>query len=131
MRKKTIILFLIFAMIFTSCAETTLSQGDYTESSPTQTEEKELSQTIKSIPEAENAQNDTYPPFTGIELSEKALSLSTANNKTNILGILCGSDDSDMIYFSNPDDNWRLYSYDGENAVRITDGRSQIGRAHV
>ncbi len=124
MRKKTIILFLIFAMIFTSCAETTLSQGDYTESSPTQTEQKELSQTIKSIPEAENAQNSAYPPFTGIELSEKALSLSTANNKTGILGILCGSDDSDMIYFSNPDDNWRLYSYDGENAVRITDGRS-------
>ena len=124
MRKKAMTLFLICAMILTSCAETTLTQDDSTESSPTQTEEKEASQTIKSKPEAENAQNSAYPPFTGIELSEKALSLSTASNKTNVLGIFCGSDDSDTIYFSNPDDNWRLYSYDGENAVRITDRRS-------
>lgn len=64
--------------------------------------------------------SDGYSAFNGIALSEKdADDYSTINNKTNTPQLFCCG--GETIYFSNPDDGFTLYSYDGKTAARLTD----------
>lgn len=60
-----------------------------------------------------------YPPFTGIDISEDGLKFSTINNKSDYPQIFCCQ--NGIIYYSNPLDGLRLYSYDGEKANRLSD----------
>lgn len=60
-----------------------------------------------------------YPPFAGIDVSEEGLKFSTINNKSDYPQIFCSG--NGIIYFSNPLDGLRLYSYDGEKTNRLSD----------
>lgn len=112
MKPKVILLLLIFFL--TACSNTNISETPSTESTIGDTE-KTSENSSYTNPDSEKR----YPEFSGAELSEKALSLSTVNNKPNFPKSFCFNDG--MVYFANPNDNYVLYSYDGKNAERLTD----------
>ena len=71
---------------------------------------------------SENAQpsnQSPYPPFTGVDISEEGLKFSTINNKSDYPQIFCSG--NGIVYYSNPLDGLRLYSYDGEKTSRLSD----------
>lgn len=106
MKKRCIITLLSVVLLMTGCTNVSGNSGEtYSES------DNDSSQTYIS---------DEYPPFTGVTLSEKDINeYSTLNNKPHTPQLFCS--DGDIIYFSNPDDELALYSYDGKEAKRLSD----------
>lgn len=126
MKTRITIFLLICGMLFTGCANSTPEQSrdgqSDTAAKNIKTQQTESGGETSNIGEAQNAQNSAeniYPPFTGIEISEKGMTVSTLNNMTGGRRLFCYNEDT--VYFSNPQDQYRLYSYDGENAKCLTD----------
>ena len=120
MRKKFVSLLLICSLTLTACTnsggeDTTLTETTYAPSEATT--QTESSETIaESETEAENAPLE----FTGIEISDEALgNFSIRGSSAGGYHVFCYSDD--MVYFSDINKGWRLYSYDGEKASLILD----------
>ena len=119
MRKRFVSLLLICGLMLTACSnsggEATLTET--TSAALEATAKIESSETVaESETEAENAQ----PKFTGVEISDEALkNFSFEKSSTYGFRIFCYSDD--MVYFSDINEGWRLYSYDGEKASLILD----------
>lgn len=66
------------------------------------------------------ANSDNYPPFTGVDISEESITnFSTINNKQNYPQIFCCG--NNIVYFSNPRDRLKLYSFDGEKTSCLSD----------
>lgn len=128
---KKIILFTIACLITLSgCSQSPQlppeSQSTQPEVSSAPESEKPASETeAQSEPQQGFQQEPVYPPFTGVKLSQEALSVSTVNrknstkNSTKPNNIFCFGEDT--IYFSNPADGWKLYSYDGEKAKPLSE----------
>lgn len=104
MKKKTLSILLSVLFMLNGCA----NDPDNSDSSEKRSETSEVSKS------GEN------PEFKGIPLSEKDINeYSTINNKAMTPQLFCG--DGDMIYFSNPNDEFTLYSYNGKDTKRLTD----------
>lgn len=104
MKKKTLSILLSVLFVLNGCA----NDPDNSDSSEKRSETSEVSKS------GEN------PEFKGIPLSEKDINeYSTINNKAMTPQLFCG--DGDTIYFSNPNDGFTLYSYNGKDAKRLTD----------
>ena len=115
MRKNFISLFLICGLMLTACTNSCGRGTTLTETiSATLAEAGETAQ--ESETEAENAP----PEFTGVEISDEAIeNFSIEEDSSGGYHIFCYNED--MVYFSDINDGWRLYSYDGENVSLILD----------
>lgn len=112
MKAKCIGTILAAILLLTGCAgsDPVLNSTDETTSSAV-SEISEKTQPPKS---------SKYPPFTGIDISEKSVAeFSTLNNKMDYPQIFCCGED--IVYFSNPNDGLKLYSYDGEKTECLSD----------
>lgn len=115
MRTKIIFLSLICGLIFSGCSNSGSSQQD----KATEPTSQNAEDTAKTEIGAESEPENRYPDFTGIDISDEGLAFSSLNNKVNLSKAFCCN--GDMIYFSNPNDMGKLYSYDGEAAKCLTD----------
>lgn len=122
MKAKIMLLTLACCLILSGCAssEPYIQQ----ESQPTETlsetkQENNESKATKQTEETQITPDDSFPLFAGIDISEEGLAVSTVNNKGDTLQILCS--DGNTVYFSNPKDGYKLYSYNGESTKRLTD----------
>lgn len=117
MKRKYIAVISALALLFLAGCNNSQSDLEIQNSvSPNNT----LSGTEEESPEiTQTPKPSSYPPFTGIDLSENGLNFSTINNKRDYPQIICCG--NGIIYFSNPLDGLKLYSWDGEKATRLSD----------
>lgn len=117
MKRKPIAVVLAATLLFlTGCNSTQSDLEIQSSTSPNNT----LSVTEGESPEkTQTPKPSSYPPFSGIEISENGLKFSTINNKRDYPQIICCG--NGIIYFSNPLDGLKLYSWDGEKATRLSD----------
>lgn len=125
MKSKIISLTLACCLILSGCAS---SEPDIRqESQPTEmlfetrqeNNESKATEQTEATEETQITSDDSFPPFTGIDISEEGLAVSTLNNKMDTMQIFCC--DGDIVYFSNPKDGFKLYSYNGESTECLTD----------
>ena len=121
MRKKFVSLILICGLALTACSnldkeDTTLAET--TSAAPEAATQTEASKTAK---ESDTETEDTPLEFTGIDISDEALENFSFIGDSNYYNQheFCSSED--MVYFSNVNNGWKVYSYDGENAKLILD----------
>lgn len=125
MKAKIMLLTIACCLILSGCAGSRSDTQQESQSTETLSETKQESNESKAAEQTEATEetqitpDDSFPPFTGIDISEEGLAVSTVNNKGDTLQILCS--DKDTVYFSNPKDGYKLYSYNGESAKRLTD----------
>ncbi len=120
MKKKSIAAILLLSMLLVGCSpsnnQNTAETSTQAETLPTQ----QASNTeAESTQETEADPSPIFPKFEGIDISEDGLKFSTLNNNNFYCQVFCYNED--IIYFSNPSDEWKLYSYDGENLKKLTD----------
>ena len=124
MRKNFISLFLICGMMLTACTNSSEEDTTLTETTSAASEATTQTEASETAAESEPEPDNLFPEFTGIEISDEALenfSFSGDNNPYDTHEF-CSS--GDMVYFSNINDGWKLYSYDGENAKLILDQKT-------
>ena len=120
MKTKLISLILICGLALTACTNSSEEQNTVpTDSTSAESEEITEIKADEAVEESKAKTENAYPEFTGIDISDEALTVSTVNNRTAGFPIFAYSED--MIYFSDIKDCWKLYSYDGENVSLITD----------
>lgn len=120
MKSKIVLLILFCGLSLTACTNSNPQQDTTSmESTPAQAVETNEAAVTENAKESDN--ETAYPVFTGIDISEKGLSYSTVNKNGLYQSFCCGDD---IIYFSNPDDDWKLYSYDGETAECLADKKN-------
>lgn len=117
MKLKIISIILICGLILTACTDSQYLQNALTDSAANEFVTTNGNETGT---ESEGVFNE----FTGIDISAEGLTYSTVN-KDGMYQAFCS--DGEMIYFSNPDDEWKLYSYDGETAECIGDKKNIFG----
>ena len=132
MKKKSIALFLITAILFCGCGkdgspnippnikENLSETKTETEETASESKEKEVAG-IVNLPVPKSKEHPPVPEneisvseFTGIPLSDNPDESSNLNSKTWGYNPICF--DSGKVYFSNPKDRQYLYVYDGEES---------------
>lgn len=117
MKRKHIAVVLAAALLFLAGCNSSHSDSEIqNSSSPNNTP------SVTDVTYSENTQPpkpSPYPPFSGIDISENGLKFSTINNKRDYHQFFCSG--NGIIYYSNPLDGLKLYSYDGEKATRLSD----------
>lgn len=125
MKTKIVSLTLACCLILSGCASSVPNTQRENQPTETLSETKQENNESKSAEQTEATEetqvtpDDSFPPFTGIDISEEGLAVSTVNNKGDSLQILCSY--GNTVYFSNPKDGYKLYSYNGESTKRLTD----------
>lgn len=108
--KKSIIAFALAAVLLCGCANT--------EENPPIAEDTSTEQTTaaqRKVPE----EYGNSPEFTGILFDEEAMPCPSINNKLGYPQMFCFHDET--VYFVNPQDGRRLYSFDGKETKRLTE----------
>lgn len=114
--KYTAVILVVSLLFLAGCDDSKPVSGTQNSTSPNNTssvtngESSESTQPPKESP---------YPPFAGVDISEEGLKFSTINNKSAYPQIFCSG--NGIVYYSNPLDGLRLYSYDGERTSRLSD----------
>lgn len=117
MKSKYIAVILVMSLLFSAgCDNSNPTLETENDTSPGSTHSITDSQYFENTRPSNQSQ---YPPFTGIDISEEGLKFSTINNKSDCPQIFCSG--NGIVYYSNPLDGLRLYSYDGERTSRLSD----------
>ena len=120
MRKKFVSLLLSFGLMLTACTNSGNGVATLTEITSATLEATAKTEAIETAAKLETETENLFPEFTGIEISDEALeNFSIRGSSSGGYHVFCY--DEDMIYFSDINDGWRLYSYDGENVSLILD----------
>lgn len=115
MKRKFIATMLSALLLFAGCA----SSDPILNSTGEQASDETTFSAIGQIPEMTQVlDSDQSPSFIGVK-KESNTEFSSLNNKSGTMQFFCCSENT--VYFSNPADGLRLYSYDGENTKRLSD----------
>ena len=119
MRKRFVSLLLICGLMLTACTNSGGEDMILTEATSAASEATAKTEAGETAQESET--ENAPPEFTGIEISDE--DLENFSFESSFSGgyyqILCYSEDT--IYFSDINEGWRPYSYDGEKASLILD----------
>lgn len=120
MRKRFVSLFLICGLSLTACSNSGGEDATLTETTSAASEATAKTEASETAAESETEAENAPLEFTGVEISDEALeNFSIEDDSSSSYHVFCY--DKDMIYFSDINDGWRLYSYDGENVSLILD----------
>ena len=121
MRKIILSLILICGLALTACTNSGGDDAVFSETTSAASEATAKIEGSETAKESETESENTPLEFTGIDISDEALEKFSIKGNSNLYDVHEFCSTEDMVYFSNINNGWKLYSYDGENAKLILD----------